>query len=151
MMIYSKYGIVTNCQVCNNKIWINTSWDGITKWRVPGVGETSSSFRCPWCHSLLNMYMNNDNILRFHILERNNTLKKIDFKYPLIVDESSLVDIIESVIKTFVTSKGIGINKDKISIEAHFSNVDDLKKEIARRIVSILRDNKSLPIPVFDR
>lgn len=150
--LLSKSGIIETCPVCANPYWINTEWPGLPQWDIPKEkNKISNPFQCPWCNSKIRMACHEKNNISFDIITYGEKINSdIQFKYPLIIDKDTLIRLMENLIKTFTFQKHTGKNKDSISIELNYNNIDLLRKDIFIRIQQILSSHKSIAIPVLD-
>lgn len=148
MIFFTRYGITTICPSCGNKIWINIDWPGLPKWKIPDIGQESGIFVCQWCSSILKMYKQQDDILRYHIIKRGNCINNINLSYPILIDGPTINELVSHVLKTFISLKDNKTNN--VSIKAYYNDVESMKTDIAKRIEHVITGCKSLPMPVID-
>jgi DNA-directed RNA polymerase subunit RPC12/RpoP len=141
----NSFGYITTCPYCSSKIWINTKWDGLKKWKLPENAGEKDLFRCSRCDSIIRIERTKEDPERIQLFvqERSGYKKDLkDIKYPFLIDEMSLMKLIKCVLLTLA-------DKNK-KINIFYNDLNHFNNDMSVRIKKVILEDNNFPFPALE-
>ena len=146
LFFLNSFGYNSTCPYCFSKIWINTSWYGLPKWKIPTIPGEKYLFRCSKCDSIIGIEkpVNDPERIVLFVHEKSGSVKDSrEVNYPLLVDEKSLINLIKHTLQSLAEN-------DDGKVNVFYNDFKHFDSDMSRRIKKVIMENSDFPYPVLE-